>query len=233
MLDRSIRLFVDFPLSEGAEIAATPAQAHYLGNVMRRAAGEPLRLFNGRDGEWHGEIISIRRDRAIFRLIAKLRPQAPEKDLWLLFAPVKRDATDLIVQKATELGVSAVLPVLTERTQSDRVNLDRLRAIAMAAAEQCERLTLPAIHAPERLTDCLSRWQGRKLFVAMERSAAPLPSFEINAALLVGPEGGFSAAELAWLGHLPFVIPASLGPLVLRAETAAIAGLVLLGAARY
>lgn len=230
MIPGSIRLFVEFSLSEGAEIAATAAQAHYLGNVMRCTPGEPVRLFNGRDGEWRAEIGAIRRDRATLLVGPRLRPPAAEPDLWLLFAPVKRDATDMMAQKATELGVSALMPVLTERTQSARVNLDRLRAIAMEAAEQCERLTVPVVHAPQRLVDRLDQWSDRKLVVAMERSAAPPPpALDVACALLVGPEGGFSASELGWLRSLPFVVPASLGPRVLRAETAAIAGLALLG----
>ncbi len=230
MLSGSIRLFVDVPLAAGAEIAATPAQAHYLGTVMRRAAGERLRLFNGRDGEWLGEIAAIRRDRATLHIVLHIRPQSPEPDLWLLFAPLKRDATDMVVQKATELGASRLLPVLTERTQTARLNLDRLRAIATEAAEQCERLTVPAIDPPMRLMDCLMDWRERPVIVAMERITAPEPPpLTEPAALLVGPEGGFSPAELAWLNSLPFVVPASLGPLVLRAETAAIVGLALLG----
>ena len=232
MLTGSIRLFVDFPLAAGAEILASAAQAHYLGTVMRRAAGETLRLFNGRDGEWAGEIAAIRRDRATLHVVSPLRKQAPEPDLWLLFAPLKRDATDLVVQKATELGASRLLPVLTERTQTARMNHDRLQAIATEAAEQCERLTVPAIDPPLRLTDRLKDWHERPVIVAMERIAAPRPpALTGPRALLVGPEGGFSSAELAWLNSLPFVVPASLGPLVLRADTAAIAGLALLGRA--
>ena len=156
----------------------------------------------------------------------------PEPDLWLLFAPLKRDATDHVVQKATELGASELFPTLTERSQTDRVNLGRLRAIAMEAAEQCERLTMPVIHPPQRLADRLKDWRHRKLVVALERSRAPPPpALAGPGALLVGPEGGFSPAEAAWLDTLAFVTPACLGPLVLRADTAAIVGLALLGRA--
>ena len=228
--DTSIRLFTDSGLSAGAEIAATPGQAHYLGTVMRRGPGAALRLFNGKDGEWRCHIVAIRKDRATLRVEAKLRPQSLEPDLWLVFAPLKRDPTDMLVQKATELGASALLPVLTERTNSERINLVRLGAIAMEAAEQSERLTIPTLHPPRRLADLLGDWPtDRRLIAAIERSDAPLPPRGLaKAALLVGPEGGFSPGERALLRSCPFLVPASLGPRVLRAETAAIAGLVLL-----
>jgi 16S rRNA (uracil1498-N3)-methyltransferase len=159
-----------------------------------------------------------------------LRAQAAEPDLWLIFALLKRDATDLVVQKATELGVSALWPVLTARTGAQRVNLTRLHAIALEAAEQSERLTVPAIHEPRPLTVLLRSWPAdRRLFVAAERSAAPpiVATAELTA-LLVGPEGGFSAAELDALRERPLVTLVNLGPRILRAETAAIAGLARL-----
>ena len=226
----SIRLFIDAPLAPGAEIAATPSQAHYLGTVMRRAPGEGLRLFNGRDGEWRAHIGAIRKDRALLLVDRRLRPQSPEPDLWLVFAPLKRDATDMLVQKATELGASALLAVTTERTNSGRVNLARLAAIAMEAAEQSERLTIPALRPPCRLPDLLADWPAdRPLIAAIERADAPPPPRGLPcAALLIGPEGGFSPAEIGLLRSLAYVVPASLGPRVLRAETAAIAGLALL-----
>lgn len=224
------RLYVPEPLAEGTEIAATPAQAHYLGTVMRQAAGAPLRLFNGADGEWQARLAAIRKDKATFVAECRTRTQAPEPDLWLVFAPLKRDATDLVVEKATELGASALLPVFTERTNTARLNLDRMRTIATEAAEQCERLTLPRMADPQRLADLLGAWPaGRPLHVALERAEAPpLRGTDSPAALLIGPEGGFSAAEAQMLRRLPFIRPASLGPRILRAETAAIAGLALL-----
>jgi 16S rRNA (uracil1498-N3)-methyltransferase len=229
----SIRLYVAASLRPGEAIAASPQQAHYLGSVMRRGPGDAVHLFNGRDGEFAARIETVRRDRANLRVDRQLRPQAPESDLWLVFALLKRDATDLVVQKATELGVAALLPVITERSNTHRVNEARLRSIAIEAAEQSERLTVPCLHPPQSLDALLSDWPpDRRLFVAIERStAAPLstPSYG-SAALLVGPEGGFAPAELDAMRARPFVTPVSLGPRILRAETACIAGLALLQA---
>jgi 16S rRNA (uracil1498-N3)-methyltransferase len=161
----------------------------------------------------------------------QLRPQAAEPDLWLAFALLKRDATDLVVQKATELGAAAILPVLSARTNAARVNGERLAAIATEAAEQCERLSVPRIAPARPLAALLAEWPAeRRLFAAVERSAAPHagPAGPAPAALLTGPEGGFTPAELDALASHPFVQPVSLGHFVLRAETAAIAGLALL-----
>ena len=216
-------------------MAATPSQTHHLGTVLRRGAGDAVRLFNGTDGEWAARIASLRRDRCEIAVGARLRPPAAEPDRWLAFALLKRDATDLVVEKATELGIAALLPVLTERTQAARVNLDRLAAIATAAAEQCERLTVPRIAAPVTLPALLAAWPaGRELVAALERQGAPLLRRESGppppVGLLIGPEGGFSAAELDLLRRRAFVVPVGLGARILRAETAAIVGLALLGA---
>jgi 16S rRNA (uracil1498-N3)-methyltransferase len=230
----SIRLFVAAPLAPGAELAATPAQAHYLATVMRRRTGDPLRLFNGRDGEWCARISALRSDRGTLVAQRQLRTQIAEPDVWLAFALLKRDATDLVVQKATELGVAALLPVVTERTNAARVNLTRLIAIATEAAEQSERLSVPAVPAPQTLTDLLATWPAtRSLLVALERGDAP-PILPTNGpvGLLIGPEGGFTAGERERLLTDCRVQPASLGPFVLRADTAAIVGLARLQAAR-
>jgi 16S rRNA (uracil1498-N3)-methyltransferase len=229
----SIRLFVSDPLAAGAAITATPVQAQYLSTVMRRDAGDAVRLFNGRDGEWQARIVSIRRDRGKLLVEELLRPQCAEPDIWLVFALLKRDATDLVVQKATELGVSLLLPVFTARTVPDRMNQTRLAAIATEAAEQSERLTVPAVEAARRLTEVLECWPSdRILHAAIERIGAPplCGSGAAANALLVGPEGGFSESEVRLLRGCHFVVPVSLGPFVLRAETAAIAGLALLQA---
>jgi 16S rRNA (uracil1498-N3)-methyltransferase len=230
-----IRLHVDAALSAGVTIEASPAQAHHLGVVMRRAPGDPVRMFNGRDGEWDGSIVSLARGRATLLADSLLRPQQDDLDLWLVFALLKRDTTDLVVQKAAELGVAALLPVFTERTNAGRVNENRLRAIAVEAAEQSERLTVPLIQAARGLDQVLTEWpDGRPLFVAMEREHfLPAPNrIGTAVALLVGPEGGFGPRDRALLARHGFVRPVSLGQRILRAETAAIVGLALLQAPR-
>jgi 16S rRNA (uracil1498-N3)-methyltransferase len=226
----SIRLFVTAPLAAGAEIVATAAQAHYLGGVMRRAVGDTVCLFNGSDGEWVARLLTQRRGAASLLVDRMLRPQAAEPDLWLVFALLKRDATDLVVQKATELGVAAICPVLTARTNAQRINLERARAIAIEATEQSERLTVPIIHPPCPLPALLQSWpSGRRLVVAAERAEAPpIVATTQPTALLIGPEGGFAPAELDALRGHPLVTLMSLGRRILRAETAAIAGLALL-----
>jgi 16S rRNA (uracil1498-N3)-methyltransferase len=229
----SIRLFVTAPLIEGARVPATASQAHYLGAVMRRRSGDRVKLFNGMEGEWCAEIASLGRDHASFTVLDLVRPQSTEAELALLFGLLKRDATDLVVRQATELGVTMIQPILTERTNTARVNLGRLASIAEEAAEQCERLTVPVLRPPVPLAAALAeRPAGEILAVAAERSAASWPSRPADA-LLVGPEGGFTPAELDGLRRHPFVVEISLGPRILRAETAVAAGLALLQAQRH
>ena len=228
----SIRLFVDDELVAGGTVTASTEQAHYLGSVMRRAAGDAVVLFNGRDGEWGARITALNKGRGGFAVEALIRPQAPEGPLTLVFAPLKRDATNLVIEKATELGATCIRPVFTDRTNAGRLNLDRFAAIAREAAEQCERLTVPEIVPPVRLFDLLGSWANdRVLFAAIERSGAAGPAARpFPKALLVGPEGGFTPVELDALRRLPFVEPIGLGSRILRAETAVIAGLALLQA---
>jgi 16S rRNA (uracil1498-N3)-methyltransferase len=227
-----IRLHIEAPLAAGESIEATAPQAHYLGTVMRRSAGDRVCLFNGRDGEWDALITALGRGKAAFSVEHLVRTQTDDADIWLMFALLKRDTTDLVVQKATELGVSALLPVFTERTNAARVNADRLHAIAVEAAEQSERLTVPLLHPARPLPQALAAWPAdRPLFAAMERAdAAPLPPSRGPAGLLIGPEGGLGPRDRALLEQCGFVRPVSLGPLILRAETAAIVGMALLQA---
>lgn len=224
----SIRLFVTAPLLAGAEVSATAAQAHHLTHVMRRGVGDPVLLFNGAEGEWQARITAIGRERARFAVVMRTRAQLADPPLLLLFALLKRDATDLAVRQATELGVTLIQPVLTARTNAAQVNLAQLAAIAEAAAEQCGRLSVPVLREPAPLDDVLAAWpEDRRLALASPGAARP----EFGAgALLVGPEGGFTPAELDALGRRPFVVVVGLGPHVLRAETAIVAGLAALHA---
>jgi 16S rRNA (uracil1498-N3)-methyltransferase len=227
------RLFVEHRLAAGEAIPATAGQAHYLGGVMRRAAGDAVTLFNGRDGEWQAAIASLRKDRATFTPERQTRPQASASDLRLLVAAVKRDALEWIVEKATELGVAVVQPVFTRRSVVDRVNAPRLATIALEAAEQCRRLTLPRLAPAAPLHAVLEAWDGAPLLAGDETGQAPPIARVVHALALplgwlVGPEGGFDPAELDDLRRRPFVSTVGLGPRILRAETAAVAGLAVM-----
>ncbi len=229
MGETSIRLYVDAPLRAGAELRVQEAQAHYLANVMRLAAGDTLRVFNGREGEWLAAVAAVAKRAVTLAVLSETLPMETMPDCWLCFALLKRQKTDLVVEKATELGVAVVQPVITARTQADHVNLERLRAIAVEAAEQCERVDVPEIRAPMTLTALMQGWSGRRLMIADERrTGARLRSVAGPVALLTGPEGGFAPGELEALGGNPLVTRVSLGHRILRAETAAIAGLALM-----
>jgi 16S rRNA (uracil1498-N3)-methyltransferase len=244
------RLLIDQPLQAGAEIALDEAQARHVGAVLRREAGDALRVFNARDGEW-GAIVSARTKRGVnVRVEAFIRAPRGAPDLDLLFAPVKRHATDLIVEKATELGVRRIRPIITQRTIAETVRLDRLNTIARDAAEQTERFEAPEIFRPVSLAKALDAWDSsRPLVYADEAGDDPgapwggeagrarpileaLQSFlGERLALLIGPEGGFAPEERRMLRGLTYVIPVSLGPRILRAETAVIAALSVIQAA--
>jgi len=228
------RLYVTADLAAGASVALDGSQAHYLRNVLRLDRGAPVALFNGHDGEWRAIIESFSKETCTVRLDRRAREQVPEPDLWLAFAPVKRARIDFLVEKATELGVSALQPVLTERTQVERVNLDRLRANVREAAEQTERLTLPEVRAPLPLARALELWPaGRALLLCDESGISPDIASALHAeqpgvwGVLTGPEGGFTQRELDALRNLPFVCAVGLGPRVLRADTAALAALAV------
>lgn len=232
MRDTAIRLFVEPPLAPGRTLNLAEAQSHYLAQVMRLAEGDTVKLFDGVHGEFQARIAKLARKAATLEILQRTRAPEREPDCWLCFALLKRQKTDLVVEKATELGASVIQPVLTARTQADHVNLERLRAIATEAAEQCERLVVPEIRAPLALPRLLADWPQRRLYVADERRRAavlrPEPDAALPSALLIGPEGGFTDAELDGIGVSPLVTRVSLGRRILRAETAAIAGLALL-----
>jgi 16S rRNA (uracil1498-N3)-methyltransferase len=240
------RLFVGQDLAAGQAVALPKEDVHYLVNVMRRGAGDTVRLFNGRNGEWRAGIVEASRKAALLEPVEQTREQCSVPDLWLLFAPVKRQKTDLVVEKATELGAAEIRPVSTARTQSDRIKTDRFRLIAKEAAEQTERLDLPRVHELDRLDHVLDGWDPARRLIycdeAGDEDGVPwggargrgrpmleaLSAIEPGpAAILIGPEGGFSPEERGRLRRLDFVVPVTLGPRVLRAETAAIAALTL------
>lgn len=240
MTDRAakVRLFVEAGLGPGAEVALTADQAHYLFVVMRLGEGDAVAAFNGRDGEW------IMAARALGRrggALVALRPGQPQRtppDLWLLFAPIRKARTDFIVEKAAELGCARVLPVFTRFTVAERLRADRLRAHAVEAAEQCGETWVPEVAEPARLDAALDAWDPRRrlMFCDETRGARPAQLALAEAprgpwAILIGPVGGFAPEEAARLRAAPFVTPVTLGPRVLRADTAAVAAITLWQAA--
>ncbi len=233
------RLYVAGDLAAGASLGLTPSQAHYLKSVLRLMPGAAIALFNGRDGEWLGRIDGFGKGWCSLTVAERLRPQAPEGDLWLVFAPVKRARIDFLVEKATELGASALVPVQTARTIVERVNLERLTANAIEAAEQTRRLTVPEIRALQPLDRLLRAWPSERRILLCDESGRSPPIAGVLErvapgawAVLIGPEGGFTESELDALKKLPFVCPVGLGPRVLRAETAALAALAVFQALR-
>lgn len=237
-----IRLFVTAPLFPGAEVALGKDESHYLGTVMRLKTGDEVALFNGHDGEWAAVVENPSKKAMVLGVADHLRSQVEEPDLWLAFAPIKRTRIDFVAQKASELGVSKLLPVKTERTAVDRVKVERLLANAREAAEQCERLTVPEVEELQSLKTLLKEWpENRKLLFCDEEKTGPLILDAVRAAdkkparfpwgILIGPEGGFSESERAMVRAHPCCVPASLGPRVLRADTAAFAALSLWQAA--
>lgn len=227
-----LRLFVDQPLAPGARLELSAAQAHRLRAVMRLRAGDAIALFNGVDGEWAAELEEAGKRGAAALVRDRRRAQADEPDLWLLFAPVKRLRIDMIAEKATELGASSLVPVLTRRTVAERVNEDRLRAIAIEAAEQCGRLTVPRVAPARPLAAVLTEWPAGRRLIVLDESGGGAPIAQAlrplepgPAAILVGPEGGFADSELDALRSLSFAVAVGMGPRTLRAETAALAAL--------
>jgi 16S rRNA (uracil1498-N3)-methyltransferase len=222
------RLFVRSRLSEGAHVELNAAQANYLGNVMRLGEGADLLVFDGQTGEWLARIAETGKKRMTLSIERKTREPEIVPDVWLAFAPVKRAQTDWLVEKATELGAERLLPVITQRTIAERVKLERLESIAIEAAEQCGRTRLPEIADPVGLKKLLARRDAeRPLYFADEGGGeAAAKAFERGPALiLIGPEGGFTDEERRLVRKTENAVPISLGPRILRAETAALAAL--------
>ncbi|WP_238941241.1 16S rRNA (uracil(1498)-N(3))-methyltransferase [Jannaschia sp. Os4] len=237
-----VRLHVTGPLGPGQRVETSPAQGHYLANVMRLGPGDAVEVFDGRSGGWRAEIETAGKRGAALVCAAPVRAQRDPPDVWLCFAPVKKARTDFIVEKAVELGASRIVPVLTRFTNSERVRVDRLQAHAVEAAEQCGGTFVPAVAEPVRLDRLLDAWDDRALVFADEtlsadpdwagsgREAAALPP--APAAILIGPEGGFSPEERNRLRAMKQAWPIALGPRILRADTAAVAALALWQAAQ-
>ena len=234
-MDAKIRLYVDHPLAAGQAVPLSPDQSHYLTGVMRLAVGAGVLLFNGRDGEWRASLTVAGKRGAIATCEAQTRLLQMPPDLWLLFAPIKKARTDFIVEKAVGLGVQRVLPVQTRRTNAERLRQDKMTAHAIEAAEQCGATYVPEVADLLPLDRLLRQWpEGRRLYWCDETALgrpATLTPVSGPAAILIGPEGGFDPGEIQRLRGLPYVVPLSLGPRILRADTAAVAAITLWQAA--
>ena len=230
MTEARIRLYVDQPLAAGQPVAVGDAQANYLFNVMRLSVGATVKLFNGQDGEWLAGVEHAGKRQGILRCTVQSAPLMPPPDLWLLFAPIKKARTDFIVEKAVEMGAARILPVQTRFT-NERIREDKLRAHAVEAAEQCQATYVPPVDDLIPLDKLLATWNpARRILWAdegLQGRAALLQATPGPWAILIGPEGGFSPEERTKLRALPFVTPISLGPRILRADTAAVAALTL------
>ena len=235
------RLFVETPLAAGTVLPLERAQANYLINVLRRGENDPVLVFNGRDGEWHASLVATGRKDGELRLLKQTRPQSPAADLHYLFAPLKSARLDYLAQKAVEMGAGTIRPVLTRFTQGDRINMDRLRANTVEAAEQCGILAIPELAPPCRLAEALTALEAGRLLVFCDEDApisdpvralseAADPAQPPPLAVLVGPEGGFSEEERVAIRARRNTVALSLGPRILRADTAAVAVLALVQA---
>ena len=233
------RLFIATPLIQGASIALTKEQVHYLGTVLRKSVGDSLRVFNGEGGEWNAKIAMLSRKGGEIGLTEQLRAPMASPDVWLCFAPVRKHRTAFIIEKATELGAREFYPLITQRTQFSRLNVDKARLQAIEAAEQTERLDVPVVHDVRSLHDMLSGWDETRRLIFADEAGDAAPALDVlnelpktPAAILIGPEGGFTPTEREILRAQAFVTPVSLGPRILRADTAALSLLTLWQAVR-
>ncbi|MGR3465729.1 16S rRNA (uracil(1498)-N(3))-methyltransferase [Limimaricola sp.] len=226
-----VRLFVDHPLAEGQTVPLEAAQAHYLSGVMRLPAGSVISVFDGQSGEFDARLAQANKRGGILEIGAQTRPLQPPPDLWLCFAPIKKARTDFIVEKAAEMGAARIVPVLTEFTNSERVRVDRLQAHAVEAAEQCGGTYVPQVAEPVKLAKLLDGWPDERGLMfcdeALVGESGRLPDAPGPWAVLIGPEGGFSERERTRLRGQERAHPVSLGPRILRADTAAVAALTL------
>jgi 16S rRNA (uracil1498-N3)-methyltransferase len=231
-MEAKVRLFVDQPLGQGQAVALSADQAHYLFAVMRLAKGAMVALFNGGDGEWRAEVVEAGKRGGVLVCDSQTKGLQMPPDLWLLFAPIKKARTDFIVEKAAEMGVRRIVPVQTRHTNSERIRQDRLQAHAVEAAEQCGGTFVPEVADLVALDRLLTSWPADRRILwcdeGMVGARVALEGLEAGPwAILIGPEGGFSDGEAEKLRGMPQVVPVSLGPRILRADTAAVAALAL------
>ena len=240
MLDLSykakIRLYCPGKISLKSPVKLENKQVHYLINVMRKKIDDSILVFNSVNGEFLAKISEIYKNKIIIDIIKKTRDVKIENDIWLLFAPIKKSPTEYIVQKATELGVSKIIPVITERTITKNLNLKRMQDIAIESSEQCERITIPEVCAVKKLKDLITNWNNERIIFFCDETMRKNKTKKIDlqnlstkpfGAILVGPEGGFSTNEINYLKEKRFIRPIDLGPRILRADTAVIAALSL------
>lgn len=234
----SERLYVDAELAAGALVACSSEQVNYLVNVLRLKTDDEIRIFNGRHGEWRASLSDAGKRRCNLIVREQTRPQEPGQDIHYIFAPLKRARLDYMVQKAVELGVGRLRPVITRRTIAERVNIDRMRANVIEAAEQCGILALAEVDEPVKLPALLAGWDGKRRIIFCDEGAGTANPLEVlrdvapgPLAVLIGPEGGFDEAERAALKARSDTIAISLGPRIMRADTAAVAALALVNAA--
>lgn len=228
----TIRLFVEHSLGPAQTVPLNQGQAHYLFGVMRRGEGEVIEAFNGRDGTWRAEVIEARKKAGVLACVEQIAPQRNAPDVWLMFAPIKKQRTDFIVEKAAELGAARICPVVTEFTNAERVRQDRLQAHAVEAAEQCGGNFVPEVADAAKLSDLLDGWDSSRRILFCDEGRAGVADALSDLppgpwAILIGPEGGFSDQERARLAQLEVAHAVSLGPRILRADTAAVAALTL------
>ncbi|MCG7621926.1 16S rRNA (uracil(1498)-N(3))-methyltransferase [Epibacterium sp. Ofav1-8] len=235
-MNAKVRLYVDHPLGAGQTVPLDRDQAHYLFGVMRLAVGARVALFNGRDGEWQAEVVEAGKRGGVLTCAEQSRPLQLPPDLWLIFAPIKKARTDFIVEKAAEMGAARILPVGTEFTNSERIRQDRLQAHAVEAAEQCGGTYVPEVTALQKLSALLDQWPAERQLMFCDEAKVGQQLFLDSAAgdaaagpwaILIGPEGGFSDAERTRLHAMPQAHVVSLGPRILRADTAAVAAMTL------
>jgi 16S rRNA (uracil1498-N3)-methyltransferase len=233
-MSAKIRLYVEHPLGVGQSVPLDKAQAHYLFGVMRRALGGMVALFNGTDGEWQAEIVQAGKRGGELRCVEQSAPLQMPPDLWLCFAPIKKARTDFIVEKAAEMGAARIVPMMTQFTNAARVQRDRLQAHAVEAAEQCGGTFVPEVADAVRFDRMLADWNpARQILFADEATAGTASGLSAVRglkgpwAILIGPEGGFSDSERSRLHKLEYVHPVTLGPRILRADTAAVAAMTM------